>query len=71
MYVLGFARFFFFKKKRVAVKPVEKLISGMGFAAYVSRDQQTFFMTAMGKIDIISSADPPLGLLLVARKCYI
>lgn len=30
-----------------------------------------FFMTVMGKIYIISSADPLLGLLLVARKCYI
>lgn len=41
---------FFFLKKRVAVKPVEKLISGMGFAAYVSRDQQTFlFYDSHGK----------------------
>lgn len=47
---LGFCSLFFLKKKRVAVKPVEKLISGMGFAAYVSRDQQTFlFYDSHGK----------------------
>lgn len=44
----------------------------MESAADLSRDHGTFFsMTTMGKVDIISSADPPLGLLLFARKCNI
>lgn len=65
------------KKEKKTKQPCSgaggKLISGMGIAAFVSREQQTyiFFMTVMGKIYIISSADPLLGLPLVARKCYI
>lgn len=31
----------------------------------------SLFMMAMAKINIISSADHPLGMLLVASKCYI
>lgn len=52
--------------KGAAVKPVE-----WGLLLISQEISRLFLMTAMGKIDIISSADPLLDLLLVARKFYI
>lgn len=71
---LGFCSFFLKKKNQTTnknkKKPGWKANQRNGVCLRLKRSAD-FSMTAMGKIDIISSADPPLGLLVVARKCYI